>query len=260
MNVAPVKTTSDIKVAFPEAANRHLKFAVGACRLNLKPGEGKDWVSGTYDEPERLPHRIMQDGGTVRITQEFNAVDLFGPWSSPPTFDLALGKGKPYALTIESGAGEFQFDLGGLPITQLELKHGADKMELDFSASNPQPLSLIDIASGAGSTEIKNLANANFAEMKVEGGAAGYVLDFGGVLQRDAQVRIQTGLASVELLIPQTTAAKITCESVLGGVEVGNGFMKKDGAFVTQAALDGKTPVLFIYANVALGGVKIQTI
>ena len=135
-------------------------------------------------------------------------------------FDLSLGKSKPYALTIETGAGECSLDLGGLPITRLELKHGADKMDLDFSAPNPQRMSLLDLGSGAGSTEIKNLANANFAGMNVEGGAVGYILHFGGELQRDARVRIQTGLASIEISIPKSTAAKITPD--FGGRQCGH--------------------------------------
>ena len=72
-------------------------------------------------------------------------------------------------------------------------------MEIDFSAPNPQKLSLIDVSSGAGRTQIKNLVNADFAEMRVQGGLANYVLHFGGILLRDARVHVETGMANVEL-------------------------------------------------------------
>ena len=48
METALATTTREIKIAFPDVASRHLKFAVGACRLILRPGHGPDWVDGTY--------------------------------------------------------------------------------------------------------------------------------------------------------------------------------------------------------------------
>jgi hypothetical protein len=148
-------------------------------------------------------------------------------------------------------------DLGGLPLTRLEIKHGADQLRLDFSAPNPQLLSQIDISGGAGSTEITNLANANFSDMTVEGGAAGFGLSFGGVLLRDAHVRVQTSLAGVEISIPRSTAAKITSETGLASVEVGEGFTKEAGMIMNQAALEGKKPTLFIQASVTLGSLGL---
>jgi hypothetical protein len=120
-------------------------------------------------------------------------------------------------------------------------------------------MSLLKLDSGAVGLTMNNLANANFAEMTVDGGAAGYVFDFGGSLQRDAYVRITTGMASVEVRIPSTTAAKITTESVLGGLDVGDGFTKKEGAFWTEAATAGTTPVLTIHANVTIGALSLRT-
>jgi hypothetical protein len=120
-------------------------------------------------------------------------------------------------------------------------------------------MSLLDLDAGAVSIEMKNLANANFAEMSIDGGAAAYKFDFGGTLQRDAHVKISTGMSSVEIHVPASTAAKITTESVLGGLNVGDGFTKREGAFWTRAALDGKTPVLTIHASITLGGLNIRT-
>lgn len=259
MDATPVKTTNEINIPFPDAAGLHLKFAVGACRLRINPGAGEDWVQGAYDDPtDALPLSITQEGGTVQISQAPDWASFVGRWSRPPTFELALGKGKPYALTIETGASECRLDFGGLPLTRLEIRHGADDMELDFSALNPYLMSVFDLGAGADSTRARNLANANFAEMNVEGGVAGFVLDFGGVLQHDAQVRIQTGMAGVAIAIPRSTPAKITSETVLGGADVGEGFTKKEGALVNQAALEGNRPTLFIHASVTLGSWELQ--
>ncbi len=252
---------TNINVPFPEVGSLHLKIRVGACRLRTTPGDGAAWVVGTYHDPTgTLPARIEQEGGNVTITQEYRTAEwwnLLG--GNTPRFDLALGKAKAYMLTLEVGASESSVDLGGLPITRLLIKQGAGKADFDFSAPNPQPMSLLDLDAGAVGIEMKNLANANFAEMSVDGGAASYQFDFGGVLVREAHVRITTGMSSVEIRVPASSAARITTESFLGGLDVGDGLTKQEGAFWTQAALAGGTPVLTIHASITMGGLQLRT-
>jgi hypothetical protein len=251
---------TQINAAFPEAADKQLRLSLGACKLRAAAGDGEAFVSGTYDPGDTgVPVQVEQDGGTVRLKQDYKSFYPFGWFSTPPKFDLTLGKAQPYALMIEMGASDNAFELGGLPLTRLNIKQGAGKSEMNFAAPNPQPLSLINVESGAMSLEMSNLANANFAEMKVDGGAAGYKFDFGGTLQRDAHVKITTGMSGVELIIPASTAAKVVAETVMGGLNLGDGFTKKDGAYWTEAAIRGETPVLSIEANISLGGLTIKT-
>jgi hypothetical protein len=253
-------TSTDITIPYPEAGDRHLRISVGACRLNVVPGEGDAWVSGTYQDPSgALPCQIVTEGGTVHITQIYNWAEMIGLWDRPPQFDLALGKTRAFPLTLEVGASESRLDLGGVPISRLVVRQGAGKYAIDFSAPNPQPMSLLTLSAGAAGMEITNLANANCAELNMEGGAAAYVFDFGGTLQRDAHVRVATGLSSVEIRVPAATAAKIVSESLLGSLNVGTGFRRQDGAFWTAAALAGATPLLSINTNVALGSLRLVT-
>lgn len=251
---------TNIDVAYPEAGDLHLRLGVGACRLRITPGEGGAWVTGSYRDPSgALPPRVHLEGGTARITQEYNVAEVFGLFSGVPSFDLALGKARPYSLAVESGASDNALDLGGLPLDRLTVRQGAGRMEIDFSAPNPHPMSHLDVAAGAGEMRVRNLANANCADVNIEGGAALYRLNFGGTLQRDTRARVSTGMSSVEILVPATTAARISSESLLGGLDVGDGFMKREGAFWTEAALAGRTPVLTIRVNVALGALSIRT-
>jgi hypothetical protein len=255
-----------INIPYPDASDRQLRIAVGACRLTIRPGDGEAWVTGTHKDPTGArPPKIAQEGGTIRITEEHTAAEMWSLLSAGfpygvPSYELTLGKGQPYWLTIEAGASENNLDLGGLPITRLVVKHGAGRTAIDFSAPNPKEMSLIEIGSGAGKTEINNLANANFAELLVEGGAAAYTINFAGTLRRDAHARVTTGMASVEIGIPAATAAKLTVESPLGHVEVGEEFTRKEGACWTPAAVNGQTPMLTVYATVALGTLRIRTV
>jgi hypothetical protein len=248
-----------INIPFPQTNERHLRIAAGACHLHIKPAEGSAWVTGSYQDPSgSLPYRLMQDAGSVTIRQELNPAEMFNLFSGVPRFDLMLGKSQHYALTIEAGASDSFIDLGGLPLKVLTISHGASHYMLDFSAPNPQPLSLMQIGAGAGSIDARNLVNANFSELRVGGGAAAYRLNFDGSLRQNALVKIATGVSTVEISVPGSTSAKISHEAMMASIDIGDGFMKKEGAFWTEAALAGKTPMLTIQTNVALGTLRIR--
>src|SRR5205823_5562018 len=199
-------TRTDITIPFPDVGERHLRITVGACRLTITRGGGPAWVTGTYDDPTgSMPCRITQDGGAVRITQDPQLTQVLGLSRGVPTFELALGTAQPYMLTIETGASETAFELGGLPLTRLIVKLGAGKNVMRFSEPNPQAMGVFDLDAGAGSMELYSLANANFAELMLDGGAAAFTCDFGGALQRDAYARISTGLSTVDLSVPRVT-------------------------------------------------------
>jgi hypothetical protein len=252
---------TEISVPYADTASAHLKLTVGACRLKVRPGAGDLWVDGTYDDPSgNIPAEVRLEGGMARITQQPDWPSAFGWFGNVPSFDLALGKLRPYLLTIETGASEAICDLGGLPLRELDIKQGAGKLEVDFSTPNPQAMERLALRGGAGEIKLKNLANANFREMIAEGGAASYEFDFGGDLRHDAQLRISTGVSAVEILLPATLAAKVTPDSVLGSLDMSDGFMKKEGAFWTEAALEGRSPVLTIRTTVALGALHLRLV
>src|SRR5215207_340321 len=189
-----------VHVAYPAAGEPHLRIALGACRFAARPGEGEEWISGTYNDPtERRPLRILEEDAGATITEAEPSFERIpAVFGGVPRYELEFGKEKPFALTIETGASDFELDLGGVPLSRLAVRQGAGKLELGFSEPNPEPMELMEVSSGAAGIELENLANANFSEMRLSGGAAGYELDFGGALSRDARVNVETGLSGVE--------------------------------------------------------------
>ncbi|HJQ27782.1 MAG TPA: hypothetical protein VJ827_00455 [Rubrobacter sp.] len=249
-----------IDVAYPTAKDLHLRIALGACRFEARAGDGEAWVSGTCHDPtrERAP-RILEEAGTVRITEAEPSFDRIpAVFGGVPRYDVEFGRNRPFALTVETGASEFGLDLGGVPLRNLVIRQGAGKFELDFSSPNPHPMDLFEVSSGAAGIELNNLANANFSEMRLSGGAAGYELDFGGALSRDADAKVETGLSGVEVHIPASTPAKIVAETTLGSVDVGDGFTKREGAFWTAAGVEADGPLLTIRAGVRLGSLQLR--
>jgi hypothetical protein len=247
-----------IDVAYSAAEDLLLRVAIGACQFRARPGEGDAWVAGTYHDPtDKRPTRIVEEGASVTITEEEPSFErISAVFGGVPRYELRLGRQRPFALPIETGASEFDLDLGGIPLSRLTVRQGAGKFELGFSAPNLEIMQVLEVSSGAAGIELENLANANFSEMSLSGGAVGYELDFGGTLSRDARVSVETGMFGVEVSVPASTAARVVSETTLGSVDVGDGFTKREGAFFTEGALGGGAPVLTIRAGVRLGSLR----
>lgn len=251
-----------IDIPFPTTENRQLEIGVGACKLKVAPGGAEPWVTGIYHDPRNaLPLQIDAKGNTARINQQFSGSEWWSIFGNQlPSFDLRLGKAYPYSLTVETGASDCALELGGLPLDDLKIRQGAGKFAVNFSMPNPQRLTKFSVEGGAASLEMNGLVNANFAEMSVAGGAASYKLNFAGKLQENATVRINAGASSVEIEVPASTAARVISETTIGSVNVGDGFTKQQGAFCTQVAIAGGTPLLTIHVTVALGAIHLRMI
>ncbi len=265
-----------IEVPYPDTEALQLKISVGACRLKVTPmaapaadtgtsagaAHGDTWVTGTYDDPSGgLASKVVDEGpGMVKITQQSGISALKAPFSGAPRMELAVNTARPFALIVETGASETAFDLGGLPLTKLVFKQAAGKCDFDFSAPNPVEMDFMDIDAGAVTLAMRNLANANFTKMTLDGAAATYDFEFGGKLQRDAEVRMNTGVSTLRVAVPASTAARVTPGSVLGSLDIGDGLTKMEGAFLTEAAMTGSGPVISIAASMAVGVLKLAVI
>jgi hypothetical protein len=72
-------------------------------------------------------------------------------------------------------------------------------------------------------------------------------------------VSIETGLSGVDVTIPAATSARVMAETTLGSVDVGDGFTKREGAFMTEGARSGDAPILAIRAGVRLGSLRLRS-
>jgi hypothetical protein len=246
----------DVNVPWPNVEPQLLKFSFGPSKINIAPGGTDVWVEGTYqDLTGFLPLRIDETGGNVHISQRLKrGSNLKGT----PLFDLKLGKAMPYGITIDAGANDHShLDFGGLSLTNIEIHHGAGKISLDFSEPTAQPMEKLHVSCGATDTRLSNLANANAKQIAVDTGAAQVSLDFSGRLSHDTNVKINSGMASITVSVPSTTPARISTQGFLGGIEPGDGFVTKGGAFLNEAAVDGGTPMLSIEASVNLSQFKL---
>jgi hypothetical protein len=249
-----------VDISFPQAESPHLRITAVACLLQIGPGSSERWVEGSYRDPGgRIELHVSQDVNGAEIRLGTDVSDLFGLVDGPPRLELKLGSSRPFSLTIDSGASETRLELGGLPITRLSVSEGAGRAMLAFSAPNPVRMDLLRLGVGAGAVEATGLANAAFEQMRVEGGAAGVKLDFGGSFRESGKVEIATALSGVELTLPAGMAAEVSWSSMLGLPAADAGFIRRDDTYLTQAALDGVEPKLTVHNAAALGGLRLRT-
>lgn len=257
------ETIYELEIPYPSQQDSHLKIGVGACRLVARPmRNGEHFLEGTYTHPtgDAAP-RIVQNGNTMSLEQGniTSATGLRGFIKNAPVFDLNLGTAHPYSMTISAGAYEGKYELGGLPLTKLKLEQGAGSVRFDFSKPNPEVMEKLSVETGAAAIRMENLLNANFEEFKMNMGAASVVLDFGGALQRETHVRIDGGMGSLTIIVPENTPAQVDHKTTLGSVKFGDGWAKSGSVYQTQAAYDGKRPLLYISVSMSLGAVKFGT-
>ena len=106
---------------------------------------------------------------------------------------------------------------------------------------------------GASYIKLTGLANANFSTLTFSGGAGNFTLDFGGELQRDAVVTVESGLGNLSLIVPEDLDAVVTVESTAVNINHGSGWTQ-NGQKYTQS---GSGPTLTIVVKMAAGNLVI---
>ncbi len=137
------------------------------------------------------------------------------------------------------------------------MKHGDGKQIVFFKTPNPQPMDDLNIVASVGRMEMRGLGNANLTRMKVEGGETDCLLEFTGALRLPAKGSITIPQGSVEILVPAATAAHISTETLNGTVDMDGSFTRRGGAFWTQAAVEGRAPVLTLKVTVLVGVIRL---
>ncbi len=243
--------TDNISVPAPQSGATRLTIAFGAGDLKLSPG-AHDLVDGTatYNVPDLKPV-ISTQGNDVEIKQG-ELKNFAYPNQMHNKWDLQLGS-TPMDLTINAGAYNGTYELGGLSLTSLTVKDGASNVKMSFSQPTASDMSLFRYETGASTVKLSGLANANFNTMIFNSGAGDYTLDFSGTLKRDATITVSSGLSNLILVIPQNVHAIVTTESGLSNVNAGPGW-SQNGNIYNQS---GSGPTLTFIIKTGAGNLTL---
>lgn len=243
-----------VSVPAPASGATRLTLTFGAGELKLSPG-AKDLVDGTatYNIADLKP-QVSNQGGDVVIKQG-ELQNFAYPNQIHNTWDFQLGS-TSMDLTINAGAYNGTYELGGLSLTNLTIKDGASNVNLAFTQPNQSPMSIFRYDTGASSVKMSGLANANFSAMNFNSGAGDYTLDFSGTLQRDATITISSGLSNLILVIPTGVHAVVSTESGLSNVDAGPGWGQNGNSY-TQTSPSNSGPTLTFLVKTGAGNLTL---
>jgi hypothetical protein len=245
------EVTDKISVPIPDANEVNVSLAFGAGEMTLAPGASQ-LVDGTATYNfEAFKPTVNTDGGNVQIQMgNVNSIPVLNNLKN--IWDLKLGD-TPMDLSIEAGAYKGTFELGGLALNNLTIKDGAAQVELAFSKPNVAEMSVLHYETGASDVKMTGLANANFSMMDFSSGAGDYTLDFTGELQRDASIKIASGLSNIIIVVPEGVNAEVTVDSGVSNVNAGSSW-SQNGDVYKQA---GEGPTLTFVIEIGAGNVTL---
>jgi len=255
--------TKELLVPLGNAESAEVLLRFGAANFLLKPGatellEGEVTYNVDQLEPET---EYSSSAGKVRVEiSPRRGAEIRGL----PTervrndWEVWLTKKIPLSLRIEAGAFSGDFDLSGLRLANLEVRTGAARSTVSFEEPNSQELERMEIETGASELDILGLGYANFEEMTFKSGLGRYTLDFTGPLNRSAEVRIETGISQVTIIVPESTGTKVILEEEVSDTDI-YGFRRLEEKEYVNDTFQKAENTLVIKVRMGLGSLTLRS-
>lgn len=249
--------TEQILVPVPDSPPPlDLNISFGAGKMTLIPNPGEDLISGlvSYNVTDFKPVVTVDENG-VSIKQgnlQLNAIPTINE-TIKNEWNLAI-KNHPIELNIKAGGYSGDFEFGGLALINLHITDGAATVKLKFSTPNTAAMNSLRYETGASNITMEKLANANFQTMIFQSGAGNYNLDFSGLLQRDANIFIETGLSRLVISVPDGIPAEVNIEGPLSKVIISGDWQQSGDEYF----LDGQGPRLTFFIETKAGTVTLN--
>jgi hypothetical protein len=236
-----------------------------AVRVNVEYGAGRLTVGAIdegllyrmnlrYDEDAFEPVAEL-DGDRLRLGVESVRRNVRTRGRQSGRLDLELARGVPMDLDLEFGAVRADIDLGGLVLTGLDLSTGASQSIVDVSEPNRGSMSTASFEVGAAEFTARHLGNLNAERIDVDAGVGSLMLWLTGEWERDAQVSIDMGLGSLELMVPEGLGVRLRKDSFLTALD-SEGLVKRGDVYESLDYDDADRRVT-IDLDAAFGSVKV---
>jgi hypothetical protein len=233
----------------------------GAGRLRISPGAGGELyrLEMRYDEERFTPVREWDAAsGSLRLGlrgRDGIRVSRDRGGEEAPYLDLGLSPDIPVALAVEAGAAESEVELGGLALRQLRYETGASATRLRFSRPNPVACEAMEVRVGAAQFEARQIANANCAQVRFEGGVGRVTLDFTGTWRRSMEADLEVGLGHLDLRLPRDVGVAVHLSRFLASFDAA-GFEKRGDVYYSANWTSARQR-LTLRINAAFGGVQV---
>ena len=170
---------------------------------------------------------------------------------------LELPRGVPVDLGLDFGAVRAELDLRGVALDRLRINTGASETRVRFDSTGGRAVRAIDAEAGAARLEMRDIASAAPAAVKVHVGVGGADLDFGRVWRNDIDLDVQAALGSMTLHVPREVGIRLELDRALSGFEH-DGMLRRGGNGWVSDNWETADRRLRIRAETAFGKLRID--
>ncbi|RPI01705.1 MAG: hypothetical protein EHM72_05860 [Calditrichaeota bacterium] len=217
------------------------------CRVSLHYPEDKCSVDLRYNEKR----------GQLDISIDYEKWDM--DENDAPNLIVELPFKPKISLSSHIKAGETQFDLGGLTITDFRMRHWAGETEIDFEEPNRTVMSTFDVNVKIGEMTIRNLGNARFEEGEIDGGIGEMTVDFRGSVMNKCVARIDLDIGETTLIIPEKVGSKLRVSHFLflSEMDYPEWFTRRGDFYYSQNYEDSEEQ-LYLMISSGIGELKVK--
>ena len=237
-----------------------IEFAAG--RLIVRPG-APDRLYGLtleYDADRFRPiGSYNPDAAEVRLGVESirgGGIRVDRRSALPQTALIEFPASVDLTLDVSVGAAEGSLDLGGLRLTELDVKNGASRTTVSFSKPNRGSCRSASVTSGAGELTVSDVGNSGCRFWRLDGGVGAVTLDLDGAWPADGKLTLNMALGGVTLQAPRSLGLRVTMTGFLASFDA-TGFTKS-GKIFTSAGYDRAARHVDVEVTSALGGVRVE--
>ncbi len=237
-----------------------IEFAAG--KLLVEPGASDRLYQLTlqYDAERFRPLGSYDaSGGVVRLGVEGNGsggIRVGRKNALAQTAAIELSSAVNLSLDVSLGAAEAALELGGLRLSELELKSGASRTTVSFSRQNRGTCRSASVTSGAGEVTVLGTGNSGCPAWHFDGGVGSVTIDLGGAWATDGRINLNLALGGVTLRTPKDLGLRVTLRGFLAGFDAKE--FSKDGKTYTSINFAAAKRHIDVEVNSALGGVSVE--
>ena len=247
--------TMSRQVSGEKELNVHVTYGAGRFRVGPADGGLLYRMQLRYDEDSFEPVAEYRGDHLNLGVDNVGKHIRIGKGNSGGEMNLELARNVPMDLDLEFGAVRADLDLGGLSLSRLELSTGASESTVDISEQNDLEMEKARFEVGAADFEARHLGNLNADRIEVSAGVGEVVLWFNGNWRRDADVKLDMGLGSLELRFPEGLGVSLHKDSFLASLD-SEGLVKRGDRYYSLDWDTAKRKV-DIDLNAAFGSVKV---
>lgn len=242
-----------------------ISISYGLGKLIIGPSNKKNTIEGliTYDNRRITPivkMKSVSSSGVLTIkTKKDKGKDLCS--YKLKDFDNEMEFYFPSQiktdLFLDFGLGDAKIDLTNISITKLNINCGLSDVNIEINERNNVVCQTVSIENGLGNLSVSGLGNLAAKKIDINIGLGSADIDFRGDRIYDADINVDVGLGSLDMILPKKANIKIYVDSsFLSSVDI-YGLKQKKNKLWVSPNWDSRYPTITMDVNVGIGSVDI---